>query len=332
MSDPRFSLLNEWLTQHQASHPISVAGDASFRRYFRVTQSTDEGSRSLIAMDAPPDKEDSSPFVERARALLAEGIRAPELVAVDLEQGFMLLEDFGDRQLLSKLDTTTVEAYYGRAMDDLLKLQTHMDTRELGDYDSDLLQREMSLFDEWLLEKHLEVRLEDNERRILNISYRMLEANALEQPQVFVHRDYHSRNLMVLSEQPPELGMIDFQDAVAGPITYDLVSLLRDCYIEWPRQRVEEWVADYHLRAVEAGLTHTDGETFLRWFDWMGVQRHLKAAGIFARLKHRDGKVGYLGDIPRTLGYILDVCQRYDTLKPFAALLLKRQIAERVAA
>ena len=319
MSD-RLTALTRWLTDElklevQAVTPASA--DASFRRYFRVHRPQD----SLIAMDAPPDKEDCRPFVAVARAFHAVGLNVPEIFEADLEQGFLLLGDLGERLYLDALDADSVERLYGDALGSLATLQACGPGAErLPVYDHGLLWREMELFRDWLLGTHLDLALGEGLRATLDETFQLLAENALEQPQVVVHRDYHSRNLMVLPRHNP--GILDFQDAVVGALTYDLVSLLRDCYIAWPREQVEDWVLGYHELALHSGvLREEDEERFLRWFDLMGVQRHLKAAGIFARLRHRDGKSGYLKDIPRTLGYVADVSARYAELGELGRLL-----------
>jgi len=320
----RLEQLNRWLAGELGLPAYEIApasSDASFRRYFRI--SFDGESR--IVMDAPPEKEDSRPFVAIARKLRAAGLNVPEVLAEDLGQGFLLLSDLGCRQYLDELNEQSVERLYGDAMRALATLQAAdpMDGA-LPPYDRELLWREMELFREWLLGRHLKLELGEAEQKLLDESFELLVRNALEQPVVMVHRDYHSRNLMVHEDNP---GILDFQDAVYGPVTYDLVSLLRDCYIDWPRQRVEAWVGAYHDIAMERGiLGERQLERFLRWFDLMGVQRHLKASGIFARLNHRDGKSGYLRDIPRTVGYMVEVCGRYPELKPFARLLEARLV------
>ena len=336
MSDLRLQQLRQWV-QQALQQPIrieAVSGDASFRRYFRV--STD--SQVWIAMDAPPEKEDSRSFVDIAQLLEAKLVHVPHIQALDLEQGFMLLEDLGDQQMLDLLyldgrpAPAMAEQHYGDALRALLHIQTHVDGSKLPPYDRALLSKEMDLFTDWLLSKHLAVELSPADKNIIQLSFNALIASALEQPQVFVHRDYHSRNLMVLDptkNDKPNPGIIDFQDAVYGPMTYDLASLLRDCYIAWPRAQVHTWVAHYHNEALLNGLCSCDLPTFQRWFDFMGVQRHLKAVGIFARLNHRDDKPGYLGDIPRTLAYIESVCTEYEVLKPFGALLAKLQVREK---
>jgi N-acetylmuramate 1-kinase len=315
--DQRLTALTAWAARvlddpRCAIRPASA--DASFRRYFRVT---DGNGASFIAMDAPPDREDSRPYVRIARRLRALGLNVPEIVAEDLSQGFLLITDLGDRLYLQALNESTVEPLYADALAALLRLQsgTADDNTFLPPYDAALLQREMELFREWYLGRHLELEPSAEQHALLDGAFASLTASALEQPTVWVHRDYHSRNLMVTPYANP--GILDFQDAVQGPITYDLVSLLRDCYIAWPRERVEGWARRHLAAARTAGLAvSADDVQFLRWFDWMGVQRHLKAIGIFARLNHRDGKPGYLKDIPRTLGYVVDVTERYPELRP----------------
>jgi hypothetical protein len=244
----------------------------------------------------------------------------PQVLAEDLGQGFLLLSDLGTRQYLDELSAQSVERLYGDAMGALATLQAcgHQGG-VLPPYDRELLWREMELFRDWYLGKHLGLSLSDSENKVLDETFTLLADSALEQPAVSVHRDYHSRNLMVSEHNP---GILDFQDAVHGPLTYDLVSLLRDCYIDWPRGQVEEWALGYHDIAIDHGiLRERQQERFLRWFDLMGMQRHLKATGIFARLNHRDGKPGYLNDIPRTLGYVAEVSTRYPALHSFRQLL-----------
>jgi hypothetical protein len=319
----RLDLLERWLerTCRLEDFRLTPASeDASFRRYFRITLS--DGS-TLVVMDAPPDKEDCRPFVELASRLRDAGLHVPQIHRQDLEQGFLLLEDLGSQSYLTALSATSADALYGDAIGALLRLQTRGAVGGLPVYDEAMLRREMQLFPDWLLTRHLGVQLTAPERTLLARSFDRLVASALQQPVVCVHRDYHSRNLMRLDSDNP--GVIDFQDAVAGPITYDLVSLLRDCYVRWPGGQVDRWVFDYLAAARAAGLPGVDDEArFRRWFDLMGVQRHLKAAGIFARLWHRDGKRGYLDDLPRTLGYIVEVGGRRAEFEPLAALVAER--------
>ena len=318
----RLELLHRWL-QHDLGLPAyeltTASSDASFRRYFRVAFN----GESRIVMDAPPEREDIRPFVQIGRMLLEIGLNVPRIEAENIAQGFLLLSDLGQQQYLDALDETTVERLYGDAQGALLTLQACGPQEEaLPPYDEGLLLREMELFREWYLGRHLGLELGPSEQQVLDRAFYLLADSALAQPRAAVHRDFHSRNLMVAPHNP---GILDFQDAVYGPVTYDLVSLLRDCYISWPRQRVEGWALGYHDLALESGILRArDEERFLRWFDWMGVQRHLKASGIFARLNHRDGKSGYLKDIPRTVGYIREVAARYRELGDLATLLAER--------
>lgn len=318
----RLDELTRWLRaeldlEHFTLTPAS--SDASFRRYFRVHHD----GKTLIVMDAPPAHEDCRPFVTIARAFLALGLHVPEVLEQDMERGFLLLGDLGTRCYLDALNEDTVERLYGDALDALWRLQSRCDgvtALPLPPYDDALLMREMVLFRDWFLERHLEWMPDVDQCAVFEHACESLAHSALEQPQVCVHRDFHSRNLMVTETGNP--GILDFQDAVLGPITYDLVSLLRDCYIAWPRARVEEWALRYRARLIQSGLLRgIDEPQFLRWFDWMGMQRHLKAIGIFARLNIRDGKPGYLKDIPRTLAYLIGVSGRYPELADFHTLL-----------
>jgi hypothetical protein len=313
----------DWLRNLMPVHTSDIApasDDASFRRYFRVSRN----GGSYIVMDAPPDRENCYNFVVLAEAFQALGLRTPRVLEADLAQGFLLLTDLGDRQYLTVLDEFSADHLYGDALKSLTRLQLGGDpaTDLLPFYDGTLLHREVGLFREWFLECRLGLRLTESEHYTLEEVFALLVGNALEQPRVWVHRDYHSRNLMMIEDANP--GILDFQDAVVGPITYDLVSLLRDCYIAWPRWRVEAWALDHRDRLRAQGATDLeDADTFLRWFDLMGVQRHLKAVGIFARLDIRDGKRGYLQDIPRTLNYIQEVSDRYPELFELGTLLRK---------
>ncbi len=319
----RQALLEKWLTTDCGLSGFSLqpaSEDASFRRYFRLADA-DGGTR--IVMDAPPEKEDCAPFVDLARRLRDAGVHAPEVLAQDLEQGFLLLEDLGSQDYLGALNQDSVERLYGDALAALMSMQACIDPAGLPDYDRQLLLTEMSLFRDWLLGTHLELALDSGEEDMLAGAFDVLADAALEQPRVFVHRDYHSRNLMTGLAHAP--GVLDFQDAVRGPVTYDAVSLLRDCYVSWPQQQVDEWAWGFFQLAVQSGVMREEQEDrFLRWFDLMGAQRHLKAAGIFARLSHRDGKPGYLKDIPRTLGYIVEVAQRQQELAPLADFISRR--------
>lgn len=316
--DARQLAIQQWLnTQGWPSDtPLAPASsDASFRRYFRVSAATG----SYIVMDAPPDKEDAARFARIAHALRQLNLHVPQVLAADYQQGFLLLDDFGQQSYLAALTEHTVDALYGDALAALLQLQT-ADTAATGLslplYDDALLRSEMGLFREWFLFRHLDLKLQAHEQQMLHEMENILIASALAQPTAWVHRDYHSRNLMVTADRNP--GILDFQDAVVGPLTYDIVSLLKDCYIAWPTERVESWAVGYYERLRAAGcLAGLNRVEFLRCFDLMGMQRHLKAIGIFARLHQRDGKSGYLADIPRTLHYVHTVAQRY---RPAVAL------------
>ena len=317
----RIKKLEKWLTDqvglpHFSLEPAS--GDASFRRYFRV--SLDD--KSFIAMDAPPEKEDCHPFVDIAQQLRLAGLNAPRVHHKDLQQGFLLLDDLGSVLYLDILTPDNADRLYGDAIHALVQLQSKVSVETLPLYSRTLLMQEMELFREWLLQKHLGLTLSNSEHALLTQTFERLVKNALEQPNVAVHRDYHSRNLMQANPNP---GILDFQDAVNGPVTYDLISLLRDCYIQWPTEQVEAWAMAYFELAVKSGvMDRMQDAQFLQWFDLMGVQRHLKASGIFARLNHRDGKPGYLKDIPRTLAYIEAVAARYPQLDFLAQLVSAR--------
>jgi aminoglycoside/choline kinase family phosphotransferase len=319
--DQRLQSLRKWLPGRleSALEDIRPASeDASFRRYFRVT--TTDGTR--IVMDAPPDKEDITPFVTVARRLRDLGLNVPEILDSDPESGFVLLSDLGNRTYLQHLAPDTVDRLYGDAMGALLVLQAGIftDSSFLPQYDDKLLYAELELFREWYLGHELGQKPSAGQIRLLDEAWSRLVALALEQPRVWVHRDYHSRNLMVMAANNP--GILDFQDAVVGPVTYDLVSLLRDCYIRWPAGQVRTWARGYYDRAANSGMPVGDSAgQFLDWFDAMGVQRHLKAIGIFSRLNHRDGKAGYLRDIPRTLGYVVEIARQREDLEPLMAVL-----------
>ncbi|MES9858667.1 MAG: phosphotransferase [Sedimenticola sp.] len=319
----RLAALNNWISESVGLADFTIeaaSGDASFRRYFRITLA---GSRTFIAMDAPPEREDCHPFVAMADAFAELGLHVPKIEAADLEQGFLLLEDLGSTHYLDILDGESADRLYADALGALAVIQACGPEQGLPPYDEAMLQREMILFSEWLVKRQLGISLNEGEQAQLGQTFRLLAESALAQPQVCVHRDYHSRNLLLTHSPNP--GIIDFQDAVVGPVTYDLVSLLRDCYIRWPLERVRGWAMGYYQLALQSGVLRGEDETlFLRWFDLMGVQRHLKAAGIFARLNIRDGKPGYLADIPRTLGYIVEVAADYPELSFLGGLIEER--------
>ena len=317
--DKRRTALERWLgTQWQgARFALAPASeDASFRRYFRAT--LDDG-RSFVAMDAPPDKEDCRPFIHVAQLLKAAGVHAPEVHAQDLQQGFLLLSDLGTRTYLQELTAQNAPRLFGEATDALILWQRATRAGELPPYDAALLRRELNLFPEWYLGKHLSLALSDEKKIALEKIFETLVASALAQPAVYVHRDFMPRNLM-LSEPNP--GVLDFQDAVLGPITYDVVSLFRDAFLSWEEEQVLDWTVRYWEKAKKAGLpVQADFGEFWRAFEWMGLQRHLKVLGIFARINYRDGKPKYLEDTPRFIAYARATARRYAELGALLKLL-----------
>ena len=318
-TDKRAQLLQLWLNKHYDIVEDSfsaVSGDASFRRYFRFTANNVFGIQqvSLIAVDAPPEKENSQPFIDIAKLLFDNRLPVPEIYQYSLQDGFYVQQDFGDQLLHGSLNNNSADYLYDLAMNSIVNMQS-VNADNLPLYDSALLQREMHLFSDWYLTKHLSMSLDTSTIDMLEQAYFILENNALEQPQVFVHRDYHSRNLMIINYNT--LGIIDFQDAVKGPLTYDIVSLLRDCYIDWPQEKINQWLSEFNSKLE----TELDINQLIRWFDLMGIQRHLKATGIFCRLNYRDGKSGYLNDIPRTMNYVKTVSRKYDELTSFNSFL-----------
>ena len=319
-ADARLQILRDWLTVDlrwplERLEPASA--DASFRRYFRAWRA--DGATRVV-MDAPPEREDIGPYLKVGRLLEGCGVHVPRVDAVDEARGLILLEDLGGSHLLARLnDGGDADALYGDALAALLRIQRHSAPllRELAPYDRDALEREMRLLPEWFCARHLRLAPDAGRDALLATTMDFLVREIGQQPRVLVHRDYHSRNLMVLPQGGP--GVLDFQDALAGPVAYDLVSLLKDCYIGWPRERVQRWVSSYRTSLRGTGLDGSDDAQFLRWFDLTGLQRHLKVLGIFARLWYRDGKSGYLADLPLTLEYVRDTARRYDELRTFCA-------------
>lgn len=319
----RLELLNDWVARlfpdsHVTLTPASA--DASFRRYFRLRFS--DGRPARIVMDAPPDKEDCGPFIQVAGLLANAGINAPRVLKADTAQGFLLLTDLGEVTYLRELQTRPEQAddLYRDAITALVRMQTRVHMSRLHVYDRALLLREMALYWEWYAPRHRTRPLDDKQLQVVASACEVLIANQLAQQRVFVHRDYHSRNLMLCPDENP--GVLDFQDAVAGPITYDLVSLLKDAYIEWEEERVLDWTIRYWEAARAAGLALPDAfGDFYRDFEWMGLQRHLKVLGIFARLCHRDGKDGYLRDLPLVLAYVRRTCKRYQAFAPLLRVI-----------
>lgn len=317
--DERLTALERWLGAQLRGAPFALAPvseDASFRRYFRVRLAD---GRRFVAMDAPPGREDCAPFVRVARLLAAAGVHAPAVHAEDLGQGFLLLSDLGSTTYLEALDEQNAPALMRDATEALLKWQLATRPGMLPPFDEPLLRRELALFPEWYVARHLGRTMSASQRRDLERVETLLVQSALAQPRVFVHRDYMPRNLMLCEPNP---GVLDFQDAVLGPISYDMVSLVRDAFLSWDEERVLDWAARYWEKAKKAGLpVERDYGEFWRAFEWMGLQRHLKVLGIFARLTHRDGKPKYAADTPRFLRYACEVAARYRELAPLARLL-----------
>jgi len=335
----RAAALAAWLRDALGTAAFRIepaSEDASFRRYFRVHTR----ARTWIAMDAPPPMEDCRPFVSVLGLLRDAGVNAPRLRAVDSEQGFLLLDDFGPRCYLDVIGDANADALYADAFEALLAMQCGIDRGRVPPYDERKLREELEFFPHWFLAHHLGIKLDEALSRALRDTFEALVRACMEQPQVFVHRDYHSRNLMYLEEvdsgRSPgggpagNPGVIDFQDAVDGPVTCDLVSLLRDVYVGWPEDRVAGWVDAYHDRAVARGLFGVGRAQFHRWFDLTGVQRHLKIAGIFARLWHRDGKPRYLDDLPLTLSYLARIAPRYPETEAVVRVLGECEVASRM--
>jgi len=324
-TDARLALIHDWLSRelHLPQARIEAASsDASFRRYFRVFG----GPSTYIVMDAPPEKEDVRPYLKVSQLLEELGAHVPHVHEADVRRGLVLLEDLGTTPYLQRLERGgDSERLYADALDALANIQLRGGPAcaQLAPYGRSELARELGLMPEWFLGRHLSLTLSAPEMELLARAFEFLILEALAQPQVFVHRDYHARNLMVVSERNP--GIIDFQDALCGPVGYDPVSLLKDCYIAWPRARVERWVEGFRTRLLErGGPAGTSSAEFLRWFDLIGVQRHIKVLGIFCRLWYRDGKPGYLADLPRTLDYVREASARYRELAALARFLEER--------
>ncbi|MBL8268976.1 aminoglycoside phosphotransferase family protein [Steroidobacter sp.] len=338
--DLRLEQLEHWLAGLFGARDFAVtpaSADASFRRYFRVSRQ----GQTWIAMDAPPGKEDMGPYIRVSGMLVEVGVNAPKVLQRDQAQGFLLNTDLGSRTYLADLDAgADAERLYRDAIEALVAIQAGAGehAKQLPAYDDALLRREMGLFPEWFCNKHLGLQLSDAEVAGLASTFDTLVAEALQQPRVFVHRDYHSRNLMVTDGVSHDKGghganpgILDFQDAVLGPVTYDLVSLFRDSYVEWPLERVHAWIKHFRDTAQRSGVdVGSNPAQFQRWFDLMGVQRQLKVLGIFARLYHRDGKSGYLKDLPRTLSYVRQVIKNYGDLE-FLTTFIEQRIVPAMA-
>jgi aminoglycoside/choline kinase family phosphotransferase len=330
MTDLRLNTLKNWLNSLEPRWQLDLStlspasADASFRRYFRI-ESKNPDFRTLIVMDAPPQYEPLDAFLKVDFLLQAAGLNVPQILEKNTSEGFLLLNDLGTKTYLAKLNNETADSLYQDATDALVQMQLASKPDVLPNYDEALLRRELDLFPEWYLKKHLQITLTDIQDAQIEQAFALIIKNNLAQEKVYVHRDFHSRNLMVTQIHNP--GVIDFQDAVYGPITYDASSLWRDAYIAWPEERVIDWVIKYWELGRKAGLPMTDDfGQFYRDFEWMGLQRHLKVLGIFARLFHRDGKDGYLNDIPLVLEYAIATANRYIELKPLARILESTRI------
>ena len=324
-SDPRAAERLAW-TREALDAPgarLSRASvDAGFRSYWRSEGTAD----SVIVMDSPPDREDVRPWLRIRDLLEAGGVRVPRVLARDVGRGFLLLEDLGTRTLLQVIDDGNADALFDAAIDQLLELQAITPPADLPAYDEAMLARELRLFDEWFLGRHLGIALECGALESLELVYQRLIDAALAQPRVLVHRDFMPRNLMPLGGDAAAdcLAVLDFQDAVAGPVAYDVLCLFKDAFISWPQARIDGWLERYHARALAAGLPLPPLARFRRDVDWIGVQRHLKVIGIFARLHHRDGKSKYLADVPRFFAYLDAVLPRYPELAPLRELIAAR--------
>jgi len=297
-----------------------ASADASFRSYWRGYVD----SQPVIIMDSPPAQENPAPWVEIGKRLHDAGLHTPTVMVADLDQGFLLIEDLGTRTYLPELSDATADALYGDALDALLRMQMHVETMGLPAFNREWQTMEMEIMPTWFLQKHLGVFVECEEWDVVEGAFSAILHSLAEQPRAFMHRDYHSRNLLITTDRSP--GVIDFQGAMSGPITYDLASLLRDAYVVWDNERVEGWVEAYRLRLLDARLLDetVDTDRFRRWFDMASLQRHIKILGLFCRLYYRDGKAGYLNDLPRVLQYVLDIARRHADVAPLADFIVAK--------
>lgn len=316
-----------FLAQNNVEQSYSIealTGDAGFRKYFRIKTN----NRTYIGVDAEPTKSNNPAFIQISKAILNSGVNAPEVIYQDDQQGFFCLTDFGDRLLSDAVTNDNMYSLYENAIDALIELLSieRIADYPLPIYDDKFVATELSIFPEWLLKEHLNISLDNVEKEQLRACFKLLIDNATEQPRYFMHRDYHSRNLMLVGDDlnKHEIGVIDFQDAVSGPITYDIVSLLRDCYIKWPSVNVETMFSYFKKSVSQRFNLNISEAQWQRWFDLMGIQRHIKASGIFARLNHRDNKSGYLADIPLTLTYIVEISEKYPELNFLRSLILNK--------
>ena len=313
--------LRQWLAEVIGNTDFMLepaSEDASFRSYYRLKSN----QNTYIVMDAPPSQEDCEPFVKVQHLLSNNDVNVPQIHAFDKTLGFMLLSDFGNVLFLDVLNEDSYNHLYSIAIDELLKIQNIVCSEDVPPYNQQLLSNELALFSDWFIGKHLGLELNKSQQQVMHNVHELLIANALAQPKVIVHRDFHSRNIMLLDEKP---GIIDFQDAVLGPLTYDLASLLKDCYISWPEETIHLLVKQYISKYNTINQTELDFDEFIKWFDLMAAQRHMKAIGIFCRLNYRDSKRKFLYDIPRTLNYLIETCNKYPELSDFAQLLSEIQ-------
>jgi N-acetylmuramate 1-kinase len=328
MRDKRKDLLGQWAAAQFKTEKLeleTVSGDASFRRYFRFTNPDISASnKTVIAVDAPPEVEDNYAFQKIALILKKNKLLVPEICFIDHKLGFLLLSDFGNELYLSHLNKDNVEELYSNAINSIISMllipKAQLST--LAKYDHCELNFEMMLFNQWFIKHHLELEVSEAEQQCIKEAFSALTENAVTQPQYFVHRDYHSRNLMICSDKAPAI--IDFQDAVVGPITYDLVSLLKDCYIQWPEEQVEKWCFSFYEKLTALGLIDYKFSAFQKQFDLMGMQRHIKVLGIFCRLNYRDNKPNYLSDLQLTFDYLVQAVAKYPEFSAFYQFLLKR--------
>jgi aminoglycoside/choline kinase family phosphotransferase len=307
----RLEMLNHWLTNYFGNanyHLTPLAGDASFRRYYRLNHQ----NTSYIIMDAPPQKENIEPFLQVSNLLSAQGLKIPHAHGINHTEGFIILDDLGDTLLLSVLTAESAPRVYQEAIQQLIHMQ-NIKTDSLPPFNAAFIHEELTRFIDWYLIRHLDLDLTPTELTLIQQTFELLSTTLVHQPQVFIHRDFHARNIMICPDG--QLGIIDYQDAMSGPIAYDLVSLLKDCYIDWPRERYLEWLHGYFI--ASPFLKPYDFETLTRWFDYCGLQRHLKVYGIFSRLAYRDNKPHYLNELPRIERYVLESLTLYPELSAF---------------
>ena len=332
--DKRLASLSNWLSDDLRLSIITLepaSADASFRRYFRVTIDQASSNQQLklpttfIVMDSPPEHEDNALFIACTKILAACDLNVPIIYEKNLKLGFLLISDLGTDVYQHALTKSSASNLYSDAMNALLNIQSTAQTSNMPNYSSEKLDSEIQLFNDWYIQHYHQSELNADEHKAMKQIAKMLISSAIEQPQVLVHRDFHCRNLLVTEKNNP--GIIDYQDMVVGPITYDLVSLFKDCYIEWPSSQVEQWITDFQEQSIKLGIHQIQNQSqWLQWFDWMGVQRHLKVLGIFSRLYFRDGKDQYLQDMPLTYCYLIQTCEKYSKLQPLAAILKKYPI------